>query len=109
LGPAGGIGAAIKAYRAQYGRPKYVPTVWEHNAASTTTGVYSGFAIDRSIDLRTINALNQVRLGRVAALDQQQRDDYFAQAVGRVKPVADDVPLVFLDPRAPNPSAVLGA
>ena len=110
-GPAGGIGKAL--FGVLSGelpfRPGYRAATWENNAASTTTNVYSGFQIDRSIDLRSFNALNQIRLGRVAALDRATRDAFASQVIGRVTTNADDVPINLLDPLAPDPSPVIGA
>ena len=110
-GPANGIGASLKAvlagerpYRAAY----RVPT-WESNAAQTTTRVYSGFTIDRAINLRAINSLNLLRLGRVAALDQATRDAYASQVVGRFNNSQDDVPIAMLGSFVPNPSPLFGA
>ena len=108
-GPANGIGKALfgvlggeRPYRPAY----RVPT-WENNAAATTTSVYSGFSVDRAINLRAINALNLIRLGRVAALDQATRDAYASQVIGRVS--VNNVPIAQLGSIAPNPSPVLGA
>lgn len=109
-GPAGGIGKALFGVLSgeRPFRPVFRPLIWENNAARTTTGVYSGFAIDRAIDLRSVNALNQIRLGRVAVLDVQTRDAFASQAIGRMSTVAEDVPIALLDPLAPDPSPVLG-
>ncbi len=107
-GPAGGIGKAlfgVLSGERPY-RPAYRVPTWENNAAATTTGVYSGFAVDRAINLRAINALNLIRLGRVAALDQATRDAYASTVIGRVSTNKDDVPIALLGSIVPNASPV---
>jgi hypothetical protein len=110
-GPANGIGKALFSVLSgelPY-RPAYRVPTWENNAAATTTGVYSGFDVDRAINLRAINALNLIRLGRVAALDQATRDAYASSVIGRVSTNKDDVPIALLGSVAPNPSPIFGA
>ena len=69
--------------------------------------LYSGFSADRALDLKAVNALNELRLGRLASADRGLRDDYAAAVYGQMSSPADAVPVTWLDAEAPSPRLLM--